>query len=171
MMDTEHLKISFAPISDPKTAILILGSLPGDTSLALNEYYGHPRNRFWKIISTLSKQALPLNYTDKKALLQKTNIGVWDVAHTAIRKGSLDMAMAQEVPNDLEKFINSHNHLKVIGFNGKKAETLFDRHFNRKPGIRYVSLPSSSPANAAITFENICKMWEPLFAEVLPSKN
>lgn len=159
-MSAEYTKTSFAPISGPETKILILGSLPGDKSLALNEYYGHPRNRFWRIISEITQSTPPATYTDKKALLQKTSIGVWDVAHKAIRKGSLDAVIKQEEPNDLDSFISAHSNLKTIGFNGKKAEKLFDKYFTRKPEIRYVSLPSTSPANAAIHFENICKTWE-----------
>lgn len=158
-----HSKTSFDPISNLDTTILILGTMPGDTSLALGEYYGHSRNRFWKIISTITDNDLPHNYTDKKALLLKTKVGIWDVAHKANRKGSLDSAIEREEPNDLESFITRHKKLKVIGFNGAKSESLFDKYFDRKSSFKYVSLPSSSPANTGIDFDNVCKQWRQLF--------
>jgi len=159
------IKTSFEPISNSETTILILGTIPGDKSLELGEYYGHPRNRFWKIISTITGNEMPQSYDEKKGLLRKMNIGVWDVAHNAIRPGSLDSDIRNEQPNDLETFIENLPNLKVIGFNGAKAQALFDKHFERKNGIRYLALPSTSPANAAIGFEDICKKWRQLIAE------
>lgn len=154
-----HTKTSFDPISNADTTVLILGTIPGDKSLELGEYYGHARNRFWKIISTITNNELPITYADKKSLLLKTKIGVWDVAHKANRKGSLDSAIKDEEPNDLDNFIAMHKNLKIIGFNGIKSQVLFDKYFDRKSGIKYISLPSTSPANAGIDFENICKSW------------
>lgn len=136
-----------------------MGTLPGDKSLELAEYYGHPRNRFWRIISNITDNDLPLTYADKKALLLKTKIGLWDVAHKAIRKGSLDSAIANEEPNDLDNFISQHKNLRVIGFNGKKSQALFDKYFSRQKGLKYISLPSSSPTNAGIDFDSICLLW------------
>jgi hypoxanthine-DNA glycosylase len=160
-----HTKTSFDPISNADTAVLILGTMPGDKSLKLGEYYGHPRNRFWKIISAITNTELPQTYTDKKALLLKTSLGIWDVAHKANRKGSLDSAIEDDEPNDLENFIVQHKRLKVIAFNGKKSEALYDKYFERKTGIRYVSLPSTSPANASIDFESLCNKWKQILPE------
>lgn len=154
-----HTKTSFDPISNAETEVLILGTMPGDKSIELDEYYGHPRNRFWKIISSITNNDLPQTYAEKKALLFKTKIGIWDVAHKANRKGSLDSAIENEEPNDLNNFISKHKNLKVIGFNGKKSEVLFDKYFDRKSGIRFISLPSTSPANTGIDFDNICNQW------------
>lgn len=158
-VNAASIKTSFPPISNAETTILILGTMPGDKSLELGEYYGHARNRFWKIISTITNNDLPLAYSGKKELLLKSGIAVWDVAHKANRKGSLDSAIKDEEPNDLDNFITRHKHLKIIGFNGKKSETLFDKYFERRNGIKYISLPSTSPANAGIDFDNICKLW------------
>jgi hypoxanthine-DNA glycosylase len=160
-----HTKTSFEPISNPDTTILILGTMPGDKSLELGEYYGHPRNKFWKIISTITKNNLPLNYSDKKTLLLKIKVGIWDVAHKANRKGSLDSAIEDEEPNDLDNFIARHKNLKVIGFNGTKSKALFDKYFDRKSELKYISLPSTSPANTGIDFENICKQWRQVLAK------
>jgi hypoxanthine-DNA glycosylase len=156
----EKLKQSFDPISNSKTKVLILGTMPGDKSLELGEYYGHPRNRFWKIIASITYNNMPTTYSDKKELLLKAGIGIWDVAHKASRKGSLDIAIVNEEPNDIDNFITRHKNLKVIGFNGTKAEELFDKYFSRKVNLKYISQPSTSPANTGIDFENICRIWK-----------
>ena len=154
-----NIKQSFDPILDRETTVLILGTIPSDKSLALGEYYGNPRNRFWKIISTITNNELPLTYSGKKDLLKKNGIGVWDVVQRANREGSLDSAIENENPNDLENLMTQYKNIKVIGFNGTKSEALFNKYFDRKQGINYVSLPSTSPANAGIGFDAICKVW------------
>lgn len=161
-----HTKTSFDPISNADTTILILGTIPGDKSLELGEYYGHPRNRFWKIISTITNNEIPLTYSDKKRLLLKSKIGIWDVAHKANRKGSLDSAIEDEEPNELNEFIARHKNLRVIGFNGTKSEALFDKYFDRKSSLKYVSLPSTSPANTGVDFDNICKLWRQILTKL-----
>lgn len=153
-------KTSFLPIADKDTEILILGTMPGEKSLLLQEYYAHPRNKFWKIISSVTKEAIPSIYKEKQEFLLKNKIGVWDVAHSANRKGSLDSAIQNEVPNDIPGFIKSQPKLKVIAFNGAKAESLFDTYFDRSRNITYVSLPSSSPANTGFTLEALRERWE-----------
>ncbi len=160
-----NTKTSFDPISNSETTILILGTLPGDKSLELGEYYGDPRNKFWKIISKITENDLPLTYPDKKQLLLKTKIGVWDVAHKANRKGSLDIAIEDEEPNDLIEFTERHKKLKVIGFNGLKSEALFDKYFSRNEKITYISLPSTSSANRSIDFDTICKIWQQILSK------
>ncbi len=163
--NSTHCKTSFDPISNAETTILILGTMPGDKSLELGEYYGHSRNKFWKIISTITNNDLPLTYSDKKELLLKSKIGIWDVAHKANRKGSLDSAIEDEEPNDLDNFIARHKNLKVIGFNGTKSQALFDKYFDRQSHLKYISLPSTSPANTSIDFDNICKQWRQLLTK------
>ena len=163
--NSTHNKTSFEPISNADTAILILGTMPGDKSLELGEYYGYSGNIFWKIISTITKNELPLAYFNKKELLIKSKIGIWDVVHKANRKGSLDNAIEDEEPNDLENFIKEHKNLKVIGFNGAKSETLFNKYFERKSDLKYISLQSTSSANRHIDFENICKLWRQILSE------
>ena len=153
-------KSSFEPITNKNIKTLILGTLPGDKSIELQEYYGHSRNRFWKIISRITNSQLPENYDEKKILLAKSKIAVWDVAHKADRKGSLDTAIFKEEPNDLNRFIKDHPNLKTIVFNGKKAESLFDKYFERKDNLKYYSLPSTSPANARYSLDKIVEVWK-----------
>ena len=155
---------SFSPIIYSDTKILILGSLPGKKSLELEQYYGHNRNRIWKILSHLTGGDIPFTYQQKKELLCKNKIGLWDVAHSAHREGSLDSNIKDETPNDIEGLIKNYDSIKVIGFNGKKSEKMFFKYFTEKPEFKYVPLPSTSPANMAISFEDICVRWSQLFA-------
>jgi len=154
---------SFSPIIYNDTKILILGSLPGKKSLELKQYYGHARNRIWKILSHLTGSDIPIAYQQKVELLNKNKIGLWDVAHSARREGSLDSNIKDESPNDIEKLLDNYSSIKVIGFNGKKSEKIFYKYFNEKPNIKYLYLPSTSPANMAISFEDICNRWSELF--------
>ncbi len=154
------LKKSFKAISSTNSRVLILGTMPGDKSLELQEYYGHPRNKFWKIMASITNSEIPLSYNEKITLLIKNNIALWDVIEQANRLGSLDSAIKNEKANELNIFIAKHKHLHTICFNGKKAETLYNKYFTKETTIRYFSLPSSSPANAGISFENICKTWK-----------
>ena len=156
------LKTSFPSISNSEIEVLILGTLPGDRSLETGEYFSHPRNRFWKIIAAITGNPLPDKYSEKVDLLLQNRIGVWNVLHKARRKGSLDSAIQDEEPNALPAFIAQHKNLKVIGFDGLKAEALFDKHFTRRPELEYVALPACSPANARYNLETLCAKWSQL---------
>ncbi len=147
-------------MSDVNIRLLILGSLPGDESLRMGRYYAHPRNRFWRVMAAATDRPLPADYEGCKAILSGAGLGLWDVAHTASRRGSLDSAIGNVTPNDIEGFISSNPELRVICFNGRKAEALYDRFFTRREGITYISLPSTSPANAGISFEVLCDRWK-----------
>lgn len=159
MKTPSSIKTSFAPIEHANIEILILGSMPGEKSLQEQEYYAHLQNRFWKVMAYVTKSELPQNYDQKTAMLLAHNIGLWDIVHQAERVGSLDTAIENESPNDLESFIEMHKKLKIIAFNGKKSETLYRKYFNPKPQIQYVALPSTSPANAGIRFDGLCEKW------------
>ncbi|SDF93760.1 hypoxanthine-DNA glycosylase [Pedobacter terrae] len=159
---TLFLKSSFPPVSDKQTKILILGSLPGDESLLRNEYYGNPQNRFWKVIAGLSGRQAPVNYEQKKQCLLGFGIGIWDVAHSAQRKSSLDSAIKNERPNDLRAFIDDHPLLHTIAFNGMKAERMFIKFFTKLPTMRYVLLPSTSSTYATMNVEKLCRIWAEL---------
>ena len=153
---------SFEPVIFNDTEILVLGSLPGKKSIELNQYYGHPRNRMWNILSKIINSEISTNYASKKIFLKKYKIGLWDVAHSAERKGSLDSNIKKEIPNNIQLLLTDYPSVKVIGFNGKKSETMFYKFFKPLPHIKYVSLPSSSPANMAISFKDICIKWSEL---------
>lgn len=159
-----NYKSSFPPISNSETEVLILGTLPGDRSLLCGEYFAHPRNRFWKIIAAITNNPLPQNYPEKLDLLYKSGIGVWNVLHKAKRKGSLDSAIQDEVPNNIPRFIADHKKLRVIAFDGLKAEALFDKYFKRRSDLSYISLPACSPANARFHLTSLCDRWEEILS-------
>ena len=157
--DVEHLKQSFEPLADNDARILILGSIPGDRSIELGEYYGHPQNRFWKMIAVITGAPPPINYGQKRAMLMQNRIALWDVAQRAHRQGSMDSAIRNEEPNDIAAFIAGQKKLQRVVFNGKKAEQLYGRYIERLSGICYLSMPSTSPANAAVSFDILCEKW------------
>ncbi|MDR2130686.1 MAG: DNA-deoxyinosine glycosylase [Odoribacteraceae bacterium] len=162
------MKYSFAPLADDRVAVLVLGSLPGERSLAVNEYYGHPRNRFWHVIAGISGHPLPLAYAEKRDLLSRLGIGLWDVARGANREGSLDSAIRDEEPNDIPRFIAAHPRLRLIAFNGQKPARLFNKYFQPAPGIVHATLPGTSPANAAWHLDRLCQAWHEALSVALP---
>jgi len=153
------VKTSFPPVADENARVLILGTMPGDESLHRQEYYAHTRNRFWKLIAAIFNETLPESYGERKKLLLKHHVAVWDVAEAAERERSLDSAIVNETPHDLDRFFDDHKKIELICFNGQKAAALYDRYFNRRQAMRYASLPSTSPANAAIGWTELLTQW------------
>ena len=159
-ISSRHSKKSFEPVVDDNTEILILGTMPGDRSLSVGEYYAHSGNRFWKIIARITNDNIPTSYNEKKNLLTKHKIGLWDVAKMANREGSLDSNISDEIPNDLDEFLNNYPKVRVIGLNGCKAVNLFNKFFNKQLHIVYHNLSSTSGANTSMIFEESCNDWK-----------
>lgn len=157
------IKQSFEPIADDHSEILILGSMPGDRSIADSEYYSHPRNRFWPLICELTGNKKNINYNEKKSILLSNKIALWDVVHKANRPGSLDSNIANEQPNDINAFIRGHKNLRIIVFNGATAQKLYDKYFARLDNITYKKMPSTSPANTASTLDKLQDSWSVVF--------
>ncbi len=153
-------KQSFTAIISEQPKTLILGSLPGDLSLEVNQYYGHPRNRFWKMIFEIFETEFSEDYEVRKQLILQNKLALWDVAHSAYRKGSMDVDMKNVSPNQIDELLNEHPTIEKIIFNGKKAEQLFWKYFDKKTSIEYISLPSTSPANAQFSYERLLKIWK-----------
>lgn len=151
---------SFPSISNNEAKVLILGTMPGVQSLKLNQYYGHDRNAFWKIVFTLFDEPFSIVYEDRKNLLLKNNIAVWDVLKACIRKGSLDSAIEQEVPNDFNAFLEAHPHIEHIFFNGQQAAKYFRKYVTVSEKYTLFTLPSTSPANAGMPFEQKLAAWQ-----------
>lgn len=156
----------FPPIADAHARVLILGSLPGQVSLQRQQYYAHPHNSFWKIMGQLFDAGPELAYAERAQRLMQNGIALWDVCAAAQRPGSLDAAIVHTsvVPNDFAAFIESHPNIALIGFNGGKAADLYRRLV--QPGlpatpsaIRTETLPSTSPAHAAMSFEDKLARW------------
>ncbi len=133
--------------------------MPSKKSLELQQYYGHPRNAFWKILFTLFNHTYTSNYDEKKALAIENNIAIWDVCYTAKRKGSLDSNIEDESPNKINELIALNPSISTIAFNGQKAVKLYVKYFPKVDNINYITLLSTSPANAKYSFEEKLKDW------------
>ncbi|MBN2005731.1 MAG: DNA-deoxyinosine glycosylase [Anaerolineae bacterium] len=162
---------SFPPIAFPDARVLILGSMPGQRSLALGQYYGHPQNDFWYVMGEVCGAGLDLPYADRTAKLAAAGIALWDVLQHCEREGSLDsdIVRATKVPNDLAALLPTCPLIRAIFFNGQEAESSFLKLVkpNLAPallsGILLKRLPSTSPANRMARAEKL-KAWRALEA-------
>lgn len=162
--------VGFAPIATVDAHTLILGSMPGEDSLRLAQYYANPRNAFWKIISRLSDKENDLSYECRLKMLSDNGIALWDVLHSCQRLGSLDSSIrnASVVANDFAGFFVAHPNIRRIFFNGAFAEASYRKHVlptldTFQAGIAMVRLPSTSPANASLGFEAKLQAWRAIF--------
>ena len=158
------MPVCFPPVADARITRMIVGSMPGVASLNANQYYAHPRNAFWKIIAELFGADYPFeSYDAKLSLLLKNHIGLWDVFASCERKGSLDSDIKNASVNDFEAFLKRCPDVKTLYFNGNTAYRNFIKAFGNKDFIRALTLfplPSTSPANARLTFEDKMTAWK-----------
>ena len=159
---------SFPPIASESASVLILGSMPGVASLRAGQYYAHPQNAFWRIAGTLLGFDPASPYEVRTAALGAAGIALWDVLKSCTREGSLDSAIvhAGAAPNDLPAFLAAHPQISRVCFNGAKAATLYARHVLPRLAaspyireIRYLPLPSTSPANASLRWSAKLDAW------------
>lgn len=158
MADYERIKQPFEPVYDQYSRILILGSLPSVKSRENGFYYGHPQNRFWKVIAGIYGQDVPENILDKKDLLYKCRIAVWDVIESCEIKGSSDSSIKEVVTADLNTILDRCAIEKIFA-NGKTAGRLYNKFAKDKTGRDIIELPSTSPANAAYSLEKLMIEW------------
>lgn len=159
----------FNAIADEYATILVLGSMPSEVSLSVQQYYGHQRNAFWPIMLALFNETSAFDATDynqRKMMLVKNNIAVWDVLQSCFREGSLDTAIQMDTIkiNDFNQFFSFHPKIKQVFFNGTKAEMIYVKYV--KPQIKqqfeylkYQRLPSTSPAHATLSFKQKLEIW------------
>lgn len=153
------VKHGLPPIARPDARLFILGSLPGDASLAAGRYYAHPRNAFWKLVGRVIDDNLhPLDYHVRLERLAAHRIGLWDVVACAQRKGSLDQAIRNAGHNALSDYFGSFPNLKAVAFNGAAAASTGRRLLAGLEGLSLIDLPSSSPANTR-PFEEKARAW------------
>ncbi len=145
------------PISTQDARLLILGSMPSERSLEMQQYYAHPQNAFWKIMARILGEAR--SYREKTALLKKHRIALWDVIQTCERKGSLDTAIKNPKYNNIENFLKKHPKIKRVLLNGGKAQASYIGYAKGKINLPYTRLPSTSPANT-MKFELKLKAWK-----------
>ena len=155
-------KSSFPPVVDARTRVLVLGSLPGEQSLAAARYYAHPRNHFWRLIgSVIGTDLVPLPYEERLRALLGAGVGLWDTIGSATRRGSLDGAIRDAEANDLAALVARLPELRAIGFNGAKSAALGGKQLRGDQGPALIPLPSSSPA-FTLSFEEKLAAWRAL---------
>ena len=167
------MSAGFPPIASAAASVLVLGSLPGVRSIAEQQYYAHPRNAFWPIMKALF--AIDGDYDARRQQLVAHQIALWDVLDSAVRPGSLDADIRLDAAqaNDFATFFREHPGIEVVIFNGKKAEALFSRFVESRPenpSARLISLPSTSPAYAAMPYSGKLARWRQAFSLLENSK-
>lgn len=153
---------SLPPLIDDNAQILIIGTMPGDFSLQAQKYYAHPRNNFWKIISILFNDGIDLlNFDERENCIISHNLALWDNLHFCERDGSLDSNIKNMIPNDFESLLKNHPHICRLIFNGQKSYQIFKKfHPELLEKYQYFVLPSTSPANASISFDKKLEFWK-----------
>lgn len=146
------------PVFDENSRILILGSFPSVKSREGNFFYHHPQNRFWKVIAAVTGCGIPCTIEEKKTLLLKNRIAVWDVIASCEIEGSSDSSIKNVVPNDIDRILNM-GKIENIYTNGGTASRLYRKYCQKKTGMEDVKLPSTSPANASYSLERLVKEW------------
>ena len=155
----------FPPVVGPNPRVLILGSMPSVKSLAAAEYYAHPRNAFWRIQAALFEEEWTACYALRIARLKAHGIALWDSAESCVRPGSLDSAITKPSPTPVPALLAAQPTIRCVAFNGRAAEKLFLK-FHGRPDARValLSLPSTSPAAAAHSFEEKLAQWRGILA-------
>lgn len=138
--------------------ILILGTFPSVKSREAKFFYGHPQNRFWRVMARLCDAELPQTVEDKKKLILDNHFALWDVIHSCDVDGSADSSIKNVVPNDISVILNN-SEVSRIFVNGKKAESLYKKYLEKETGITAVCLPSTSPANASWSEDRLTEYW------------
>lgn len=152
----------FEPVYNENSRILILGSFPSVKSREQQFYYGHPQNRFWKVMGSLLKEPVPQTIDEKRRLLLDHHIAVWDVIASCEIKGSSDSSIRNVTPTDIASLVTKTQITRIF-CNGKTSGSLYGRYQERIVGIPAVTLPSTSPANAAYSLERLVEEWGKAF--------
>ena len=153
------LKHPFPPLYDKNSKVLILGSFPSVKSREQMFFYGHPQNRFWKVVSAVMGVDTPITVEEKSAFLHENHIALWDVIASCDITGSSDSSIKNVVPNDLTEIFKNAD-IKQIFVNGKTAEKYYNKYICRTIGRDAVCLPSTSPANAGWSVERLIAAWK-----------
>ncbi len=148
-----------APVFDEHSRILILGSFPSVKSREEMFFYGHPQNRFWRVLAAVFKEDIPQTIEEKKRFLLANRIALWDVIASCEICGSADSSIKDVVPNDLSLILRTAD-IKKIYVNGKTAEKYYQKYQQNVTGREAVLLPSTSPANATWTLQKLTSSWQ-----------
>ncbi|MBR5157783.1 MAG: DNA-deoxyinosine glycosylase [Clostridia bacterium] len=156
----------FGPLYDANSKILILGSFPSVKSREANFFYGHPQNRFWKVMANILNCDTPQTIYEKKNMLLMHSIALWDSLASCDIVGSADSTIKNPVANDLSPIFDEAN-IRLLCFNGKKSEEIYKKYSKTKYDVDMCCLPSTSPANAAFSFERLSDSWKEVILPVL----
>ena len=154
----EHIVHPFPPLYDANSEILILGSLPSVKSREQMFFYGHPQNRFWKVMSAVLGEALPTTIEQKKQMFLKHRIALWDTIYSCDIIGSSDSSIKNVTPTDLGRILEE-SKVQRIFCNGGTSGRYFQKYQQKVLGMEATVLPSTSPANAAFSVEKLIRIW------------
>jgi hypoxanthine-DNA glycosylase len=154
------LKTAFPPITAKTSRVLILGTMPGERSLKLQQYYGHSGNHFWKILFALFDRPFTTDYQQRIQLLLDHDIALWDVLSHCEGAGSADTQIKNEVANDFAAFYAQYPRIKHVFFDSAHAEKFYDRHVGRSSDKTYVRIPSPSGAYASKSLAQKIEEWK-----------
>lgn len=149
----------FPPLYDKNSKILILGSFPSVKSREQMFFYGHPQNRFWKVVSAVLKKTCPETTEEKRAFLLSSGIALWDVIASCEITGSSDSSIKNVTANDLSVILGSADIQKIFA-NGKTAEKYYNKYTKNVINKEAICLPSTSPANAAWNIDKLIEAWK-----------
>lgn len=165
MGEYQRVRHEFEPVYNENSRILILGSFPSVKSREQQFYYGHPQNRFWKLIAGLTGTPLPQTVEEKKKMLLDNRIAVWDVIAECEIIGSSDSSIRNVIPADLQRILQT-SPVQQIYANGNTAKKLYEKFQRKSCGREIVGLPSTSPANAAFSLERLSEQWKCILDEI-----
>ena len=149
----------FPALFDDNSEVLLLGSIPSPKSREQGFYYGHPQNRFWKVLASVLNEPLPATIDEKKAMLLKHYIALWDVLDSCTIIGASDTSIEDVVPNDIASLL-AQTKIKRIFCTGATAHKLYEKYCKAATGIKAVKLPSTSPANCAVKMERLIDAYK-----------
>ncbi len=157
---------TFEPIYNEQSKILILGTFPSVKSRESAFYYGHPQNRFWKVLARLTGENVPAAIEEKKAMLLAHGIAIWDVIASCDIEGSSDSSIKDVIPNDIAGLLQKSGIKEIYG-NGDKACQFYNRFCREQTGVEIVKLPSTSPANAAFSLDRLTECWRSAIGKII----
>lgn len=164
MNEAQQIVHPIPPLYNTNCTRLVLGSFPSVKSRETNFFYGHPQNRYWRLLALLYSEAVPQSIEEKRNFALNHNIAMWDVIHSCVITGSSDSSIKNVVPNDLTEILNACKISRIFT-NGTASYNLYMKYIYPKTGMAAVKLPSTSPANAAFSIERLAQYWNVLLEE------
>ena len=165
MGEYQHIQRQFGPVYDGRSRILILGSFPSPKSRQANFYYGHPQNRFWPLMARLLQCPQPQTIEEKTQLMLARHIALWDSIDSCDIIGASDSSIRNVVPVDIEQ-VTDRADIRRIYANGAASARVYNKYLRERTGREIVTLPSTSPANAAWGIDRLYEVWKQILDEI-----